>query len=148
MKSIDDRSNVLYNESVNALEHIWRDIKSWWHRRHILAVDADAYENLRLVAEREQRSPQEVAAQLFEQASQDQTINAFVAERWAQLSPRQRQIIAYVCRGYTTPQIASELHIAQTTVKSHVEIAMRKFDVKSRVELRNLLQPYNLTPFL
>jgi DNA-binding NarL/FixJ family response regulator len=133
---------------VNAFEHIWKDLKSWLHHKRIFAVDADAYENLRLVAEREQRSPQEVAAQLFEQASQDQTVLAFVSDHWAQLSPRQKQIVAYVCRGDTTPQIASQLHIAQTTVKSHVEIAMRKFGVKSRVELRNLLQSFDLSPFL
>ncbi len=111
-------------------------------------MDVEVYETLHEVARREQRSPQEVAAQLVNQASQDQTVQAWVVSCWAQLSPRQKQIVAYVCRGDTTPQIATQLHIAQTTVKSHVEIAMRKFGVKSRVELRKILQPWDLTPFL
>ena len=133
---------------MNAFEHIWKDLTSWFRRKRIFAVDVDAYETLRLVAEREQRSPQEMAAQLFQQASQDQTVQAFVSDCWDQLSPRQKQIIAYVCRGDTTPQIASQLHIAQTTVKSHIEKAMQKFGVKSRVELRKLLQPWDLSSYL
>ena len=133
---------------MNAFEQIWQDLTSWFRRRRIFAMDVDAYETLRLVAEREQRSPQEVAEQLIRQASQEQTAQVFLPEYWGQLSPRQKQIIAHVCRGDTTPQIAAQLHIAQTTVKSHVEKAMLIFGVKSRVELRILLQPWDLSSFL
>ena len=111
-------------------------------------MDVETYETLRLVAEREQRSPQEVAAQLVTQASQDQTIQAWALDCWEQLSPRQKQIAAYVCRGDSTRQIASQLNIAQTTVKSHVEAVLRKFGVNSRVALRKLLEPWDLSKFL
>ena len=111
-------------------------------------MDVETYETLRLVAEREQRSPQEVAAQLVTQASQDQTIQAWVLDCWEQLSPRQKQIAAYVCRGDSTRQIAAQLNIAQTTVKSHVEMVLRKFGVNSRVTLRKLLEHWDLSHYL
>ena len=133
---------------MNSFERIWYDLTYWFRRKRIFAMDVEVYETLRQVAEREQSSPEEVAAQLVIQASQDQTVQAWVVKCWDELSPRQKQIVAYVCDGYTTPQIAIQLHIAQTTVKSHVEIAMRKFGVKSRVEMRKLLQNWDLSPFL
>jgi len=65
-----------------------------------------------------------------------------------QLSPRQKQVAAYVCRGDTTRQIAAQLNISQTTVKSHVEIILRKFGINSRASLRQLLAPWDLTSYL
>jgi len=133
---------------VNAIEYIWRNLSSWFRRKRNVAFDAEIYETLLQVAEREQRSPQDVAAHLVIQASQDQSVQAWVLQCWDQLSPRQKQITAYVCRGDSTSQIAAQLSIAQTTVKSHVEAVLRKFGVKSRVALRKLLEPWDLNSFL
>lgn len=127
---------------------IIRDLKNWLRRKRIFAVDADTYETLRLVAEREKRSPQEVATRLFQQAAYAQTTQSWALQCWEQLSPRQKQITAYICRGDSTRQIAGHLCISQTTVKSHVEIIMRKFGVNSRVALRQLLAPWDLTGYL
>jgi DNA-binding NarL/FixJ family response regulator len=133
---------------VNALEMIWRDLKNWLQRKRLFAMDVEAYETLRRVAEREQRPPEEVAASLFEEAAQQQASQAWVLACWEQLSPRQRQVAAYVCRGDTTRQIASQLQIAPTTVKSHIEIVLRKFGVNSRVALRQILAPWDLSSYL
>ena len=125
-----------------------RNLKTWLHRRRIFAMDVDTYENLRLVAERQQRSPEEVASQLFEQAVQAQDDRSWAIQCWEHLSPRQQQIAAYVCRGDTTRQIAVQLNISQTTVKSHIEIILRKFDVPNRIVLRQLLAPWDLSDYL
>lgn len=125
-----------------------RDLKNWLHRRRIFAMDIDAYENLRLVAQRQRRSPEEVASQLFEQAVQNQDALFWAIQCWDQLSPRQRQIAAYVCRGDSTRQIAAQLNISQTTVKSHIEIILRKFNIPNRITLRQLLAPWDLSSYL
>jgi DNA-binding NarL/FixJ family response regulator len=127
---------------------IWRDLKTWLVRRRIFAMDIEVYEKLRRVAEHQKRSPQEVASQLFDQAVQEQDAQSWAIQCWEQLSPRQKQVAAYVCRGDTTRQIASQLNIAQTTVKSHVEIILRKFGVNSRVALRQLLAHWDLNSYL
>jgi DNA-binding NarL/FixJ family response regulator len=40
-----------------------------------------------------------------------------------------------VARGRTNEEIASELHISLSTVKSHVASLMGKLDVRNRVEI-------------
>jgi DNA-binding CsgD family transcriptional regulator len=135
-------------KNVNAWQIIWRDLKNWFHRKRIFAVDARAYRNLRLVAERQKRSPEEVASRLFEQAVLQQEDLSLSMRCWEQLSPRQKQITAYVCRGDSTREIAGHLNIAPTTVKSHVEIILRKFGVKNRVALRQILSPWDLSSYL
>lgn len=127
---------------------ILRDLKNWLHRKRLFAMDVEDYEMLHLVAERQRRTPKEVAAQLFEQAVQEQDAQAWTLRCWERLSPRQQQITAHVCRGDSTRQIAQELNISQTTVKSHVEAVLRKFGVGSRVALRVLLSPWDLSDYL
>jgi two-component system nitrate/nitrite response regulator NarL len=133
---------------VNAWQIILRDIKSWLRGKRIFTIDTDAYENLCLIAARRQQSPEEVASQVFEQIVQEQEVQNYAIQCWDQLSPRQKQITAYICRGDSTRQIATQLNISQTTVKSHVELVLRKFDVPNRVVLRQLLAPWNLNDFL
>jgi len=53
-----------------------------------------------------------------------------------------------VCRGDTTRQITAQLNISETTVKSHVEAILRKFDINSRQALRQLLAPWDLSSYL
>lgn len=51
------------------------------------------------------------------------------------LSAREREIFSLVARGMTNAQIAKELFIAETTVKSHVGSILAKLSAKSRSEL-------------
>ena len=133
---------------MNAWQLIWRDIGNWLRRKRIFAMDVETFDDLHLIADRQNRSPNEVASQLFGQVVQDQDTQSWILYRWEQLSPRQKQITAYVCRGDTTPQIASQLHIAQTTVKTHLEAVLRKYDINSRIALRHLFEPWDLSSYL
>lgn len=133
---------------MNSLQLILRDLKSWLHRKRLFAMDVETYQTLHLVAKRQQRPAEEVASQLFTRAAQEQDTQAWALYCWEHLSPRQKQIAAYVCRGDSTRQIALQLNISQTTVKSHVEIILRKFGVDSRVALRVVLAPWDLNAYL
>lgn len=50
------------------------------------------------------------------------------------LSPREQEILALIARGASNKEIARELHIAETTVKIHVQHILRKLDMTSRVQ--------------
>jgi DNA-binding NarL/FixJ family response regulator len=50
------------------------------------------------------------------------------------LSHRERQVLTYVCEGMTNSQIAEELFLSESTVKSHLSSAFTKFGVRSRRE--------------
>lgn len=49
-------------------------------------------------------------------------------------SHRERQVLTYVSRGLTNAQIADELFLSESTIKSHLSSAFAKFGVRSRRE--------------
>jgi len=51
------------------------------------------------------------------------------------LTDREEQILAAVARGRTNGEIAGELHITLSTVKTHITSLMAKLGVRNRVEL-------------
>ncbi|MDP4503430.1 response regulator [Nonomuraea turcica] len=51
------------------------------------------------------------------------------------LTDREEQILLTVARGRTNSEIAAELHISLSTVKSHVASLMTKLGVRNRVEI-------------
>jgi DNA-binding NarL/FixJ family response regulator len=51
------------------------------------------------------------------------------------LTDREEQILLTVARGRTNSEIADELHISLSTVKSHVASLMTKLGVRNRVEI-------------
>ena len=56
------------------------------------------------------------------------------AEALSNLSPREREILRLIARGDANKVIARELHIAETTVKIHVQHILRKLNLSSRVQ--------------
>ena len=52
-----------------------------------------------------------------------------------QLTPREREVLRYIARGYAYKQIARELHISIKTVETHVSAVLRKLQLSSRYEL-------------
>lgn len=56
------------------------------------------------------------------------------ASPFAQLSPREQEIVRGIARGASNKAIARELGIAETTVKIHVQHVLRKLNVGSRVQ--------------
>ncbi len=57
-----------------------------------------------------------------------------VGERYG-LSQREREILAWVCRGRLNKEIARELHISLDTVKKHLYNIFKKTSVRSRLQL-------------
>jgi DNA-binding NarL/FixJ family response regulator len=59
------------------------------------------------------------------------------------LSHRERQVLTYVTQGLTNSQIAEELFLSESTVKSHLSSAFAKFGVRSRREAAALFLEYD-----
>jgi len=50
------------------------------------------------------------------------------------LSPREREILAFIARGASNKEIARALDLAESTVKIHVQHILRKLNLSSRVQ--------------
>lgn len=59
------------------------------------------------------------------------------------LSHRERQVLTYVCDGLTNAQIAEQLFLSESTVKSHLSSAFAKFGVRSRREAAALFLEFD-----
>jgi DNA-binding NarL/FixJ family response regulator len=52
-----------------------------------------------------------------------------------QLSPRERDVLRLIARGYTYKEAASDLHLSVKTVETHVSSVLRKLQLSNRREL-------------
>jgi FixJ family two-component response regulator len=71
---------------------------------------------------------------------------ADLKERFASLSPRERDIVLQVVRGRLSKQIAGDMGIAEATVKVHRSRAMRKMKARSLPELGRMADKLKLLP--
>jgi DNA-binding CsgD family transcriptional regulator len=65
--------------------------------------------------------------------------------KWESLSPREKDVVAFVCLGYTSRQIAGRLHISPETVKTRIKNSLIKFNLHSRTEMRLLLKEWDFS---
>jgi DNA-binding NarL/FixJ family response regulator len=54
-----------------------------------------------------------------------------------ELTPRERQVLRYIARGYAYKEVARELGISIKTVESHVSAVLRKLQLSNRHQLTN-----------
>jgi FixJ family two-component response regulator len=62
------------------------------------------------------------------------------------LSPREREVMAFVTAGLMNKQIAGQLGVAEITVKLHRGSLMRKMNVRSVAELARMAQILGIAP--
>ena len=62
-----------------------------------------------------------------------------------QLTPREREVLRLIARGYTYREIARELYISAKTVESHVSSVLRKLQLSTRHQLTRWAAERRLT---
>jgi DNA-binding NarL/FixJ family response regulator len=61
-----------------------------------------------------------------------------------QISPREREVLRHIARGYTYKEVGSELGISVKTVETHVSTVLRKLQLSSRYELSRWAADHSL----
>ncbi len=77
---------------------------------------------------------------------ENQKAVAALRERFASLSPREREIMVQVAHGRLSKQIAGDIGIAEATVKVHRSRLMHKMKARSLPELSRMADKLKLVP--
>jgi DNA-binding NarL/FixJ family response regulator len=104
----------------------------------------DVLRDLETLALREHSPPEELANRLLSEVIWERQAGE-VLERWYRLTPREQEVAALICLGCTTQQIADRLTVSHGTIKGYAHHILEKFDVHSRVELRELLAHWDFS---
>ena len=66
-------------------------------------------------------------------------------DKWVSLTPREQDVAALACLGYTNREIGKRLNISPETVKVRLHNALAKFGLTKRSELRMLLEKWDFS---
>lgn len=78
------------------------------------------------------------ALEVSDEARREEAVLQDLRDRYATLTPRERQVMTLVVSGLLNKQVADELAITEITVKSHRGQVMRKMNASSFAELVNM----------
>ena len=96
----------------------------------------ELFDTIRAVAAGEEILPVELTTSLFTQIAEGAIGRDHTNSREAvHLTPREREVIQLIGEGLSNNAIASRLHIAIHTVKSHVHNILEKLTLRSRLEV-------------
>jgi DNA-binding CsgD family transcriptional regulator len=109
------------------------------------ALDAELCPVLENLARSEQRPASEIVSELVASALDHRVSQEALSRCWQSLSPREQDVSALTCLGYTNRQIAARLGIADETVKTHLHNALAKFNLHSKAELRMELADWDFS---
>jgi PAS domain S-box-containing protein len=129
---------VLVPDAPGSLDAAWRQLEhrgEWEGERTI--VTADGQQVMVQYAMRSVRiDGREVVLSVILQSSHD-LMRTSQADSWqaGMLSPREIEIVGHVAMGQRAREIADDLGIAESTVKTHLRNAMRKVGARSQAQL-------------
>ncbi len=97
------------------------------------------------LAEEEAQPLNEIGQKMLSFALQHRQEATRSLKTWQSLTPREKEITALACLGYTNKEIAEKLFISPATVKTHLRNAKRKFGLRSKLELRKTLSDWDFS---
>jgi DNA-binding NarL/FixJ family response regulator len=75
-----------------------------------------------------------VTRRLLDRVAPTLRISREAASQFDQLTARERDVLQMVARGRSNSEIAAQLHIGETTVKTHVSHLLEKLELRDRVQ--------------
>ena len=79
-----------------------------------------------------------------QQLTEEDQRQADTASRIASLTPQQLRVLAMIAKGDLNKQIAYELNIKETTIKTHISEIFKKLQIQNRTQAALITQQFNL----
>lgn len=108
-----------------------------------IRVDENLHTRIVALAQQEQRPEEEIHAGLLAAALTQRNASQDLWNRWLSLSPREQDVAALTCLGYTNGEIGATLGVSIPTVKTHIRNILSKFQLHAKNELRMALQDWD-----
>jgi DNA-binding CsgD family transcriptional regulator len=124
---------------------VLNSIKYLFQPAQFVKLDQPLSLALSRLAEEEEQPVNEVGQKMLSFALQHRQEAAQNLKTWQSLTPREKEITALACLGYTNKEIAEQLFISPATVKTHLRNAKRKFGLRSKLELRKTLSDWDFS---
>jgi DNA-binding NarL/FixJ family response regulator len=65
---------------------------------------------------------------------------------WAEVTPRQRDVLRWLAGGHDNPTIADHLDVGERAIKAHISVLLELFGVDNRTKLAVLVREAGLRP--
>jgi DNA-binding CsgD family transcriptional regulator len=127
---------------------IWQAFRRGSDSQPALAVDAELLALLEQLAAEERRAVDEVAGELLWNAVAERYAAVENLQPWDELTPREKEVAALACLGYTNQEMATLMVISPNTVKTHIRHVLRKFKVNNKSELRQVLAGWDFAGWI
>jgi DNA-binding NarL/FixJ family response regulator len=89
---------------------------------------------IRIVARGDAVVAPTVTRRLLDQFAQNLSVGSRAREKLSRLTERERQVLQFMARGLSNAEIAQELFLSETTVKTHVGNVLGKLGLRDRVQ--------------
>lgn len=103
---------------------------------------------LSLIARREGRTEQEIIPDILIAGLNQYSLVDKLLPKWETLSPREQDVAALTCLGYTNRQISARLSLSPETIKTHIRSILFKFGANSKAELRHMLAGWDFSGWM
>ncbi len=102
----------------------------------IVRLDPELFGRLEALAQGQGKSVGELVVEALTMTAREMEAETANNQRWQELTPRERQVAALACMGYTNDEIGSCLVISVNTVRTHMRAILEKYQVSSKAALR------------
>jgi len=131
----DSRPRVLILTTFDLDEYVYEALRSGASGFMLKDNPADQLITaLRVVAEGEALLAPQITRRLISQFARSLPSTAR-PEQLQVLTDRETEVLRLVARGLSNPEIASELHVGETTVRTHVGHLLTKLGLRDRVQV-------------
>ncbi|SRR6266498_4745611 len=108
-------------------------------------VTAPLQVSLKTLAQHEGRPEDELFPDILAAGLTQYSTNDKIWKKWESLTPREQEVTALVCLGYSNGQMAARMGITEAGVKFHLRNVYAKFEAKKRSQLRQIFAGWDFS---